>query len=190
MEKEIETTDSPNGENEEDVEELTENEQLTALKEEKIKLESTNKQLFERAKKAEAKAKELEEAEPKLVTKEGKLDLGAKALLRTHGIKEDDFEFVEKELKNSNMPLDDLVTNPYFISKLNEKRNYESVVDATPEQSKRAGAPSRNQSEYWIRKGELPPNTPSNRQLRREVVNARLETEKNASKFADNPVVM
>lgn len=190
MEEKTEGIDSSNDTSEQ----IIQNEELTALKEkaEKAeKLEATNKQLFERAKKAETELKELKEkpVEEKPVDKSGKLDLGQKAFLRTHGIKEDDFEFVENQIKSSGMAVDELVTNPYFLSKLQEKRNYETVLDATPEGSKRSTSVSRNQAEYWIKKGEMPPNTPGNRKLRQEVVESRIQTEKSASKFADIGVI-
>ena len=189
MENENEGVDSTNDTNEQ----IIQNEELTALKEkaEKAeKLEANNKQLFERAKKAETELKELKDKPvEKPVDKLEKLDLGQKAFLRTHNIKEDDFEFVENQIKSSGMPVDELVTNPYFLSKLQEKRNYETVLDATPEGSKRSTSVSRNQSEYWVKKGEMPPNTPENKKLRKEVVDSRIKTEKSASKFADIGVV-
>lgn len=192
MENQNESAGSETGTNEE----IIENDELTALKEESDKLKNTNKQLFERAKKAEAEAKELKEFKEKaeaktekLVDKSGKLDLGQKAFLRTHGIKEDDYEFVEQQIKSSGMQVDDLVTNPYFLSKLQEKRNYETVLDATPEGSKRSTTVSRNQAEYWLKKGEMPSNTPGNRKLRQDIVNSRMEQEKSASKFAEVGVI-
>jgi len=48
---------------------------------------------------------------------------------------------------------------------------------------KRSGQSSKDSVDYWLAKGELPPNTPENTKLRRDVVNAKYVQETSGSKF-------
>lgn len=107
--------------------------------------------------------------------KSDKLDYGQKAFLLSSGIKADEFDFVNSELKQFNGELDGLITNPYFKSRLDEHRQEKTTDKATPSGTKRATQSSQDTVEYWIAKGELPDDF----ELRKKVVRARREKESN-----------
>lgn len=123
-------------------------------------------------------------------TPEG-LDYGQKAFLKTSGIDDAEFNFVEEQLRESNMSLDKLLTNSYFQAQLKEKRDTRAIEAAMPPGDARQNGTVRPQTQvdWWLNRGEMPPNTPENRDLRREVVNKRFDIEKNRSKFSSQGVV-
>jgi hypothetical protein len=159
-------------------------------------LSDREKQFLARAKKAEAKLKELKAhkveapAEPKTEVKETKtndLDYGQKAYLKAYGIAGSDELALVREYLTTGKSIDEIVENKHFNNDLGDLREVKATKEATPSATKR-GAPSGTTSvEYWLAKGELPPA--DNVQLRRDVLNARIEREKQRSKFSDQPVI-
>lgn len=119
-------------------------------------------------------------------TKSDGLDYGQKAFLISNGIKKEEFEFVQSELQNSGKTLEELLDNNYFKQQLEDNREFAKTKEATPDNTNRTGESPKTAVDYWVNKGELPPNTPENQQLRREVVNKRIDLETNGSKFASN----
>jgi hypothetical protein len=109
------------------------------------------------------------------------LDYGQKAFLIANGIKADEQEFVKEELKKSGQTLDELIDNEYFQAKLKRVRDLRGTEEATPKNSKRTGQSATDTVEYWIAKGELPPD----RELRAKVVKARWDAEKNKNVFSN-----
>ena len=185
-----------------------ENLDATALKDmvikvrtEKSDLETKNKQLFERAKKAEGFEpdtegnwikiiKEPSKSEKKLEKKDkqsDELDYGMKAFLQSNGITE--FDFVQKQIDESGISLEKLISNGYFQSQLKEFRDQKAIEKAVPGQQRTAGENSKSKAEFWLEKGELPPNTPENVNLRREVLNKRIEVERGSTRFSSTPIV-
>jgi hypothetical protein len=127
--------------------------------------------------KAKSYISELETKIPKAPEPQDKIDksqpkefdYGQKAFLIANGIKTEEFDFVKSVIAATGKSLDDVIVSKYFQAELKEKRDAEAVKNATPSDTKRT-APSINSTvDYWLEKGEYPPNTPENRKLRQEV---------------------
>ena len=126
---------------------------------------------------------------PKKTEQEG-LDYGAKAFLMQNDVKAEEFGFVEEQLQESGIKdLEKLVKNSYFQSELKARRDKAAVETAMPKGGRITGDSSKTKVDYWMNKGQMPENTPDNMQLRRDIVNKRIELEKNRSRFTSQPVV-
>lgn len=102
-----------------------------------------------------------------------------KAYLKASGISSAEFDFVKAELKASGLKdVDELLENPYFKTKLESQREINKTQEAIPK-GNRSGGVATNSVEYWMTKPieEVPLD------MRREVVNAKLEKEKGKNKF-------
>ena len=162
---EEETTDSTNGDAEEGTVEYTPRE----------------KQLYARAKKAEAEAKAAKSQFGKPEAKTGGNDFGydVKAYLKASGIKANEFDFVKAEMKASGLSdVDTLLENDYFKSKLEKHREVAKTDEATPS-GKRSGGVATNSVDYWLAKPfeEVP------KEHRSAVLNARIQREGGKSQF-------
>lgn len=200
MENENENIDSPNDEKDADIKD----DDIDALKEKYQSLSETNKKLFARAKKAEGfELKEgewVKKPEPKKddskedkpeANKSDELNEGQIALLTVKGYDHsEDIDFIQKEMQESRKTLAEVLTMTYVKEGLKELKEARGVKDATPEGGKRSQASAKDSVTYWIAKGELPPNTPENMELRRKIVNQREKTDKVGSKFSDNPLLL
>lgn len=105
-------------------------------------------------------------------------DYGQKAFLIANGIKgSKETEFVEEELKKAGGNLDGLLENEYFKDRLKEFREINKTSEATPKGT-RSGK-STDSIDYWMTKPmeEVP------KELRAEVVNAKLEKDKKKTHF-------
>lgn len=209
-----ENANSNNGENSnQDLESLD----ATALKELVVKertgkteLENNNRQLFERAKKAEGFEKDAEgnwikiiERKPKDLDKksDAKIDKKSEGIdfgkLAFHNTKsnvpkieaQDDIDFLEKTLEETGKDQSALLSSQWFLAELKERQDKRTVEDATPKGSRGSGEISSTKPEYWFAKGELPPDKPENRELREKVVELRMKSEQGRSKFADVSVI-
>lgn len=148
-----------------------------------------------RAEKAEARLKELQKEdttsknETKKETKSDKLDYGEKAwLAAAHGIKEStELERIQEIMSETGKDLEGVISSKYVQAELNEMREQKQADEAVPKGTNRSGQGGANSVEYWIQKGELPPKDQT--KLRREVVNARMQKEKNDNKFTSHSVV-
>lgn len=115
-------------------------------------------------------------------SKKGALDYSQKAFLIANGIKgNDEFGLVQEVMKSTGKSLDDIIESKYFKAELNELRELNKSADANPASGNRSGNSARNTVEYWIAKGELPPA--SEVDLRRKVVNARMNKAKSVATF-------
>jgi hypothetical protein len=112
-------------------------------------------------------------------------DLAEKTYLIANGIKKDQFQLVFDEMQKSGKSIEDILESPYF----KEKLEMEATKSATPSGTKRVGGTARDEVEYWIQKGQLPPRTPENTDLRRKVVAALVKTSENKTKFSSQPIV-
>lgn len=138
--------------------------------------------------KAQAKAEvKTKEAEP---VKRGELDRLDKLFLRSEGIKSaSEMEFVQNMIEETGKTVEQLLDSKYFQSQLKELREEKATKDATPSGTKRSGQSSNNEVDYWLAKGEMPPATAENWQLRSDIVKAKSTKAKNNKTFTDNPVV-
>lgn len=121
------------------------------------------------------------------------LDYGAKAYLRSEGIEPTEFGWVEEQMEESGIrDIEKLLTNGYFKSNLQARRDQQSIDNATPGKTRQSGESAKTKPEYWADKGEMPPNTPDNFELRQKVLNLRIEREKGTGgyQFSQDPVVL
>src|SRR3990167_153117 len=173
--------DEKNLELEQEQIEETEEKKLTPEQERGIK----QRQLTRLAKELGIEIKK-PEAEPAKPVEKTEFGLDEMNFLGYKGIAEDDYSYILRELNSTGKRLQDLVKLRYVQDDLKEAKQQREVEAALPE-SKRAGNISRDNVDYWIAKGELPPW--SQRELREQVVNEKIKRQQNASTFTENPIV-
>lgn len=140
---------------------------------------------------AEQRGKKLEEFEKggkgDKGGKEGKSDefsfgYGEKAFLKANGFDGDsEYQIILDTMKFTGKPLEDVMNHPYVKAEIQALRQQKQAEDALPKGNNRGGATSRNSVDYWLQKGELPPE--DQMELRRKVVNAKIQASKNKQKF-------
>jgi len=175
IDQDIELEDEPTEDNQEPNEqpEVTKDKPKETLEQKEIRLE---RQLA-RIKKQRGEPVEKKET--------SSLDYGQKAFLVAHKVSSKEEQALALEfMKNTGKDLDDVVENKYFQAELKELRESKAEANARPDGSKRSGYSPKTSVDYWVAKGELPPNTPENQALRREVVNTRYKNETSGSKFS------
>lgn len=212
MANEHENADSINGDK--DVEEVVveDTDDVAALKEKLQKTSEANKQLFARAKKAEgfelkdgkwvkppkdaikASPEEDEVATPyKESDKTDDLGYGEKAFLRSYDIKgSDELALVKDWTKRTGDSLDAVVEDEIFLAKLGKLREARAATDAIPKGKSRGAQPPSDDVEYWKQKidsGSATLADVPDVELRRKVLNSRIETEKVGNRFTNQPVV-
>lgn len=114
-------------------------------------------------------------------------DYAEKAFLRANGIQADEYPLVLEVMQSTGKSLDDVLDAKYFQAELKERREAKASKDAIPSGTKRTASSTRDTVDYWLAKGELPPL--DQRELRQQVVNARIKAETAKSQFTDRPVV-
>lgn len=141
------------------------------------------KELEGRLKRAETKLKKSSDspASSKSSTP-GDFDYSQKAFLAVNEVKTTkEIELAKEFMANTGKSLDDVVTNKYFLQELKELKELEATAAATPSGSKRTGQSAQDSVEYWLAKGEMPPQGMT--ELRREYVNAKMKKEGSAKMF-------
>lgn len=134
---------------------------------------------FEKSKEASANP-----ITPKEQPKSDELGSGEKALLVAYGVKgKDELELAKTWMKRTGDDIDNLVADEIFQAKLSALREAKASADAIPKGQKRSSTGSVNDVDYWIAKGELPPDTAENRELRTKIVNAEIKQQRDASPF-------
>ena len=123
--------------------------------------------------------------EPEQPQDKKEFDLAEKSYLLSSGIKKGEFQLVFDEMKASGKTMDEVLESPYFKEKLEENRSKEAV----PKDNKRGGGSAKDSVDYWINKGEYPPDTPENTELRRKVLKELARRDSEGSKFSPNPIV-
>lgn len=127
-----------------------------------------------RRKRLETKLNKPNETSKLQSKKSDDFDYGELAFLTAKGVENDDeVEFVKSMVQNTGRPLKELVGDDYVQAKLTQMREQRAVKDAIPSGTKRSAQVASDSVEYWLAKGELPDDT----DLRRKVVNARIEKE-------------
>jgi hypothetical protein len=140
------------------------------------------------AKRLQTKLDKAKKQEVKEVVKESGLDRIDRAVLRAEKITApEELDLVESIMKETGKSLEDVLETKYFQSELKEMRETKASKDAVPSGTRRSSQSARDTVDYWVSKGELPPIDQV--ELRRKVVNARMQTEKSKSQFTDNPIV-
>lgn len=142
------------------------------------------KELEGRLKRAETKLKKSSE-EPKTTNKpstSGEFDYSQKAFLAVNDVKSaKELELAKEFMANTGKSLDNVVTNKYFLQELKELKDLEATASATPSGSKRTGQSAQDSVEYWLAKGEMPPQGMT--ELRRAYVNAKMKKEGSEKMF-------
>lgn len=151
--------------------------------EEQVDWQARAKELEGRLKRAETKLKKSSDspatAKP---STPGEFDYSQKAFLAVNEVKTAKEVALAKEfMENTGKSLDDVVTNKYFLQELKELKDLEATAVATPSGSKRVGQSAQDSVEYWLAKGEMPPQGMT--ELRREYVNAKMKKEGSAKMF-------
>jgi hypothetical protein len=107
-------------------------------------------------------------------TKSDDLDYGQLAFLAAKGVETDEkVDFVKSIVINTGRELKDVMKDDYVLTKLKEMDESAKVKAAIPSGTKRSAQTASDTVEYWLNKGELPDDV----DLRRKVVNARIEKE-------------
>jgi hypothetical protein len=128
---------------------------------------------FQKAKEAE----ETKKTEAKNEIKEDKtsekksdeLDYGQKAYLAANDVKaSDEVNLVKAIMKDTGKTLEQVLESKYFQAELKEMRELKNTANATPSKTGRSSNSAKDSVEYWIAKGELPPEDQI--ALRRQVI--------------------
>jgi len=127
--------------------------------------------------------------EARKAKKESKPDVEASVLerlqimeLKENGLKDaDEIELVIKESKSLNIDPTVLVSRGLADGLLERHRKAKQDELATPGTSSRASSSQKDNADYWIAKGELPPVDKV--ELRREVVRKKAKAAKNSKMF-------
>ena len=159
--------------------------------------EKSSSQLYTRAKKAEGFEKKdgqwikkEKKEEPKVDDKKAeksKLDFGEKAFLKAYGIEGSEaLDFIASMRERTGDELDILVNDEIVTAKLKAFKDASAAKDAIPSKTNRSNqSDAKENVDYWIKKGELPKDT----ELRKKVVNAKLDIEKSANSAPTAAVV-
>lgn len=102
---------------------------------------------------------------------------------------DEDIGFLRQTLEDTGKPQEAILGAKWFQAELKERREAKATADAIPTGTRRSVDTSTDKVEYWVAKGGLPPNTPENVQLRRDVVNRRLEVEQRSQRFSPTPII-
>lgn len=109
-------------------------------------------------------------------------DLGEKAYLIANGIKTpEEISLAKRLAKETGKDIESLLATTYFQTELRDFREKKATSDAIPNGNKRANNSAVDTVEYWVAKGELPPN--SEVELRRKVVNAMMKKDESKTQF-------
>lgn len=145
--------------------------------------EAKAKELEGRLKRADTKLKKLSDSPaPSKPSTSGEFDYSQKAFLAVNEVKSaKELDLAKEFMANTGKSLDDVVTNKYFLQELKELKDLEATALATPSGSKRTGQSAQDSVEYWLAKGEMPPQGMT--ELRRAYVNAKMKKDDNSKKF-------
>jgi len=159
---------------------------VEALKKRAEELEQTNRQLFERAKKAEGfvkvdgkwvKAPKAEEAVAAIQKAEATTGELQEAQLDFFELKgyadEDEVAIFQNIMKRTGMSHREVIKDEYALSRINAIRQEKEVRNATPTSSKRNGQSETNSIDYWIAENERSGKLPDDFETRVAVIEAK-----------------
>ena len=145
----------------------------------------------EKTKELKSKLKEFEDGKgkPEKPNKPNEdFSTGDIALMEQRGHKStEEQDYVKEAMDKYSLSLKEVLGDDYHQAKMKGIKEAIAVKDATPSGSKRTPASGKASVEYWLAKGGLPPE--SDKQLRRDVLNARIKQEERGSKFAPQSVI-
>jgi len=143
----------------------------------------------EKAEKAAKKTPKKKEVNPTSKTKDS-FGYGELAYLEAKKVSEECHDYLLKEVQSTGKELKEILGYKYVKEEMDKLVADKASEDAVPTGRKRgAGASAKASVDYWVKKGELPPNTPENQKLRRDVVNTRQKRATDGSKYAEQPVI-
>jgi hypothetical protein len=182
MENQIENLDSTNEEivaTEETTEETT-----ATPNDDVAKLTETNKQLFERAKKAEQQVKELkskivpESQQPIDIDRLDRLELKASKIDHP-----DDQKFIIDTAKRLKLDVTEVINDEFIQGKLKANREAREAREGLPSGTRRASGVGRNDVEYYLAHPDL---RPDDQALAAKVIAAKQAQVATAGRFSDN----
>ncbi len=188
-ENKTENTDSENGDNQEE----TSTEEQTQDAPEKNELEEKNRQLFERAKKAELESKELKAKMKELSSEEtskakepepqsDEPDYAKISFLEQRDVVHpDDQKIVKDEAERLKLPLTDVLQMEHIKTKLQESKDGREAKEGMPKGKGRTGQTSRDDVDYYMDK---PNELPEDQDLASKVVEARMNKHETDNKFS------
>lgn len=191
MENENENLDSLN-EAEAEPENGEPTDDVVALKEKVNELSGKNKQLFERAKKAEGFEKvdgkwvKAQKPEPKpeaeLKPQSNEPDYAKLAFLEAKGFNHpDDQKWIQDEAARLKLPLTDILSMEHAKSHLETNKTQREAMAGMPKGRGKTGSPGQSDVDYHLANG----TTPDDLETAEKVINARMQKEKNQNKFSD-----
>lgn len=86
---------------------------------------------------------------------------------------DDEIDFLKQQIESTGKTQKEILNSNWFKTELKERRDAKSVAKATPSSSgsRQAEAPAETKVDYWIAKGQLPPD----KELRQAVVERKIE---------------
>ena len=117
-----------------------------------------------------------------------KFDYGQLAYLTANNVTHpEDQAYIRSIMDKTGAELLDVVGDEFVMGRLKANAEKRASKEAIPDSDGRNAPPAKDQVDYWLNKGELPP--PEQRELRQKVVNARIKKEGSGSPFTSNSVV-
>lgn len=134
----------------------------------------------------------IDKSEPKSKsTKSDSEDYGQLAYLKANGVENDaEIDFIRATMADTGKSLRDVMNNKFVQAELKEMREATASQNAIPKGTKRTSTTDVNNVDYWIAKGEMPPDTVDNRELRAKIVNEEIRREKNKSVFGGSSKII
>lgn len=141
------------------------------------------RELEGRLKRAEKKLSRNDSDSTKAPSKTGDFDYGELAYLAAKNIEtNDELKLVKDIMSNTGKNLREVLQSKYLTAELNEMREMKKSQNAIPNSSKRTSQSGKDTVDYWLAKGEMPPD----RELQSKVVKAKIAA--NSSNFRFPPV--
>ncbi len=181
MEENFENIDSKNDENIKTTQ--TEETSTATPNDEVVKLTETNKQLFERAKKAEQQLKELknktvpESQQPIDIDRLDRLELKASNIENP-----DDQKFIIDTAKRLKLDVTEVINDEFIQGKLKANREAREARAGLPSGTRRGDGVGRSDVEYFLAN---PDKRPDDQALAEKVLSAKQAQIANAGRFSD-----
>jgi len=189
MENETANDNAQNVEGSDQTADTTEQVDVEALKAKAAKadeLENTNRQLFERAKKAEGfvkvdgkwvkapKPEEAVRATGELQSKTGELQDAQLDFFELKGYSDEaEIDVLKNIMKRTGMSHREVIKDEYALAKIKSIRDENAVKAATPSGSKRSSQGQTDDVAYWVEKNERTGEWPTDFKLKAKIVEAK-----------------